>query len=115
MKTRFALAACITLYAVSLPALAHDPKEHLKEGGTAPDCAKMRDMDMSKMDMNDPVMKAMHAKCMNQANHDTKAVSHKPFAGSTHDDMKSNGHNQSMGDMPAMDMGAKSHATKPKQ
>ncbi len=44
-------------------ALAHDPKEHEKEAAAAkagPDCASM---DMSKMDMNDPVMKAMHDKC----------------------------------------------------
>lgn len=48
-------------------ALAHDPAEHAKEAAAAnaaPDCAKMKDMDMSKMDMNDPVVQAMHKKCM---------------------------------------------------
>lgn len=48
-------------------ALAHDPAEHAKEAASAnaaPDCMKMKDMDMSKMDMNDPVVQAMHKKCM---------------------------------------------------
>ena len=57
-------------YFVALPALllalsaqAHDPKEHMKEA-QAPDCAAMKDMDHSKMDMKDPVMQAMMKKCM---------------------------------------------------
>jgi hypothetical protein len=52
--------------ALPLPALAHDPKLHEKEAAEAkagPDCAKLATMDMSKMDPNDPVMMAMHAKC----------------------------------------------------
>ena len=55
-------------YFVALPALllalsaqAHDPKEHMKEA-QAPDCAAMKDMDHSKMDMKDPVMQAMMKK-----------------------------------------------------
>ena len=50
-------------------AFAHDPKEHEKEAAAAKagaDCSSMKNMDMSKMDMNDPVMKAMHDKCMKQ-------------------------------------------------
>lgn len=57
-------------YFVALPALllalsaqAHEPKEHMKEA-QAPDCAAMKDMDHSKMDMKDPVMQAMMQKCM---------------------------------------------------
>ncbi|MEC9365283.1 MAG: hypothetical protein ACPHN2_00500 [Sinimarinibacterium flocculans] len=52
---------------------AHDPKEHEKEAAAknaGPDCAQMKDMDKSKMDMNDPVMKAMHEKCMGQIGHE---------------------------------------------
>lgn len=47
-------------------AIAHDPAEHAKEAAAKnapPDCAAMKNMDHSKMDMNDPVMKAMMAKC----------------------------------------------------
>ncbi|MFZ5699657.1 MAG: hypothetical protein ACOY9J_13270 [Pseudomonadota bacterium] len=58
---------------ISLPfllapaAFAHDPAEHAQEVGAAgagPDCAAMKNMDMSTMDMNDPVVQAMHRKCM---------------------------------------------------
>lgn len=54
---------------VSTGAFAHDPKEHEKEAAQAADCAKMKDMDMSKMDPNDPVMKAMQKKCKAQMEH----------------------------------------------
>ena len=57
----------ILALSLSIPfAYAHDPKEHAKEAtakNAAPDCAAMKDMDHSKMDPNDPVMKAMMAKC----------------------------------------------------
>lgn len=57
----------ILVLSTSIPlACAHDPKEHAKEAAAAkagPDCAAMKDMDHSKMDPNDPVMKAMMAKC----------------------------------------------------
>ena len=45
---------------------AHDPAEHANVAAAknaAPDCAAMKEMDHSKMDANDPVMKAMMAKC----------------------------------------------------
>ena len=44
------------------PVFAHDPAEHTKTV-EAPDCAAMKKMDHSKMDMNDPVMQAMMKKC----------------------------------------------------
>ncbi len=47
---------------VSIPALAHDPKEHVK-AGEAPDCQALATMDHSNMSMDDPVMQAMLAKC----------------------------------------------------
>ncbi|WP_366919584.1 hypothetical protein [Hydrocarboniphaga sp.] len=65
--TRITLVTAALFIAQS--AIAHDPKEHEKEAAAAkagPDCASMKDMDMSKMDMNDPVMKAMHDKCMSK-------------------------------------------------
>ncbi|MCK9202261.1 hypothetical protein [Nevskia sp.] len=70
-STRFLSILALT---VSMPlAYAHDPKEHAKEAAAAkaaPDCAAMKDMDHSKMDPKDPVMKAMMAKCSGAMNHD---------------------------------------------
>lgn len=57
-------------YFVALPALlialsaqAYDPEENRKEA-QAPNCAAMKDMDHSKMNMKDPVMQAMMQECM---------------------------------------------------
>ncbi|MBR9910260.1 MAG: hypothetical protein GYB33_07900 [Gammaproteobacteria bacterium] len=49
-------------------AQAHDPKEHMKDA-KKPDCAAMKNMDHSKMNMNDPVMQAMMKKCMKDMQH----------------------------------------------
>ena len=57
------LAAMLTL---AQSAFAHDPAEHEKEAAAAkadPDCTAMKNRDHSKMDMNDPVMKAMMSRC----------------------------------------------------
>src|SRR3954469_8383687 len=54
---------------VTVSASAHDPKEHEKEAQQAADCAKLNDMDMSKMDPNDPITKALHKKCEAQVHH----------------------------------------------
>jgi hypothetical protein len=35
-----------------------------------PDCAAMKNMDHSKMDMSDPMMQAMMKQCMSEMNHD---------------------------------------------
>jgi len=80
-------------YFVALPALmlalsaqAHSPEEHINKG-QAPNCAAMKDMDHSKIDMNDPVMQAMMQKCMPQdeaasedghSSHDMEADAYKP-------------------------------------
>lgn len=56
----FALAAATALFTLS--AQAHDPAMHEKQAKAA-DCSQMKNMDMSKMDPNDPVIKAMHEKC----------------------------------------------------
>ena len=57
-------------WTVALPALllalsaqAHEPSKHA-DGDGKPNCAKMKEMDHSKMDKDDPVMQAMMKKCM---------------------------------------------------
>jgi hypothetical protein len=50
---------------ITFSAQAHDPKEHMKDA-EKPDCAAMKNMDHSKMDMNDPVMQAMMKQCMKE-------------------------------------------------
>jgi len=58
----------ITLFTTVTSAQAHDPKEHMKDA-EKPDCSAMKDMDHSKMDMDDPVMQAMMKKCMKDMHH----------------------------------------------
>lgn len=65
MNTRFAFFTLgLTTALIALPAAAHDPALHKDDGKAGADCSQMKNMDMSKMDPNDPVMKAMHEKCM---------------------------------------------------
>lgn len=67
MKTTTRLTLAAALFSLTQGAFAHDPAEHAKEAADAkagPNCAAM---DHSKMDMNDPVAKAMMAKCANSA------------------------------------------------
>lgn len=70
MKNYFQFALFLAFAAASLPSFAHDPKLHKQEGAAAPDCTQMKDMDMNKMDRNDPVMKAMHEKCKGHMDHE---------------------------------------------
>lgn len=72
-----ALAMLLALFAQ-----AHDPKEHVKQAH-APDCAAMKDMDHSKMDMNDPVIQAMMQKCI-KAMHKGEEGSHEAKGGEGH-------------------------------
>ena len=74
MKTQFPLTLLLAL-AFSLPAFAHDPSLHKHKDAKA-DCSKMKDMDT--MDMNDPVMKAMHEKCKDHTTHDTAGMKKTP-------------------------------------
>lgn len=46
-------------------AWAHDPKLH-KPTGEKPNCEAMKDMDHTEMETDDPVMRAMMAKCRSQ-------------------------------------------------
>lgn len=66
MKNTFSTTLAVILLTFSQGAFAHDPAEHAKEAAAAkagPKCEAMKMMDHSKMDPNDPVMKAMMAKC----------------------------------------------------
>lgn len=81
------LSALVLCLSIPL-ANAHDPSEHAKEASaakTGPDCAAMKDMDHSKMDPNDPVMKAINAKCGDVGMH--REAPNKPAATAvdTHD------------------------------
>lgn len=75
------LAALLAIATFATPALAHDPKEHEKEAAAAaakPDCAKLKTMDLSTMNPNDPVMKALTAKCAKAAAAPPHAEGHEP-------------------------------------
>lgn len=96
MTARTLLTAAVLCFVVASPAFAHDPKEHEKEAAAAkakPDCAKLKTMDMSKTDPNDPVMKALHAKCDKpkgtQADHDHE---HDPAKDEKKDPADTDGH-----------------------
>lgn len=66
----------LTVLGVAFSAYSHDPKEHMKDV-EKPNCAAMKDMDHSNMDMNDPVMQAMMKQCMKDMHHgdDSHAMS----------------------------------------
>ncbi|WP_341938009.1 hypothetical protein [Marinimicrobium sp. C2-29] len=74
------------LWLTALPALllalsvqAHEPSEPM-EGDEKPNCSKMKDMDHSEMDMDDPVMQAMMEKCkhhMDENDDGSKEPQHK--------------------------------------
>jgi hypothetical protein len=64
MKTKhFTPIIAFAALGVAFSVQAHDPKEHMKDAEN-PNCAAMKNMDHSKMDMKDPVMQAMMKPCM---------------------------------------------------
>ncbi len=67
MKTTILFAASIAAVALAQSTLAHDPKLHQQKAATVADCSKMKDMEMSKMDLKDPVVMAMHEKCKSES------------------------------------------------
>jgi len=73
MKTRFPMVCSVALTAaltaLSLTVMAHGPSLHKKPAAAAPDCSAINDMDMSKMDLTDPLMKALHDRCKDPINH----------------------------------------------
>ena len=92
MKIRFITTLSFALAAVSAPALAHDPSLHQKDGAP-PACARMKNMDLSKMEPNDPVLKAMQLQCQDS---------------STDDDEDSDSHDHAMTIAPGPGTGASS-------
>ena len=94
---RLTLAAAMLTLAQST--FAHDPAEHEKEAAAVkagPNCEAMKTMDHSKMEMNDPVMKAMMTKCA--------AAAKKPADAKPMKDMKGmQGMDHSKMPMPATD------------
>jgi len=71
MKTLATIIVFSTL-GIAFSAQAHEPKEHMKDA-EKPDCTAMKNMDHSKMDMNDPVMQAMMQQCMKDMHQDNQA------------------------------------------
>jgi hypothetical protein len=59
------IAALISLSLLSFSAAAHDPSLH-KKSDEKPNCAAMKDMDHTEMETDDPVMRAMMAKCRSE-------------------------------------------------
>ena len=75
MNNTLRLTLAAALITVAQCALAHSAAEHAKEAADAKkgaNCAAMKGMDASKMDPNDPVMKAMMAKCSATKKHAAK-------------------------------------------
>lgn len=88
MKKTLSTTFAAILLTFAQGAFAHDPAEHAKEAAAAkagPNCEAMKTMDHSKMDPNDPVMKAMMAKCAGSA----KPADHKDMKG-----MEGKGHSK---------------------
>ena len=86
MKNTFTTTLAVILLSFAQGAFAHDPAEHAKEAAAAkagPNCEAMKTMDHSKMDPNDPVMKAMMAKCAGSH----KSVEQKGMEGMDHSKM----------------------------
>lgn len=70
IKTLFLLSTILTGNA-----LAHDPSMHQPQPAEKPKCEKMKDMDHSNMNMDDPVMQAMMKKCMSKDSAEGEGVS----------------------------------------
>lgn len=84
MNQPFRITLAAALFTVAQTAFAHDPAEHAKEAAAAkagPDCAAMQGMDHAKMDMKDPVILALMAKCSGTA----KSTGKQDAAHSGHD------------------------------
>ncbi|MCZ0866797.1 hypothetical protein O0V09_16415 [Dasania sp. GY-19] len=70
MKTKtLTFAIALSTLTFTLSTQAHDPKEHMKNA-EKPNCGVMKEMDDSKMDMDDPVMQAMMKQCMKDMHDD---------------------------------------------
>lgn len=93
MSTKyFTSVITILTLGVAFSAQAHDPKEHM-EDAEKPDCTAMKNMDHSKMDMNDPVMQAMMKKCMKDMKN-MQQDNGQEISESDHDDHKEHAEDQ---------------------
>lgn len=75
MKSPLRLIFALVLYTAVEPVQAHDPAEHAREAAAAtagPDCAAGNGLDQSKMDPDDPIMKAIRIQCGSAMEHDGK-------------------------------------------
>ena len=86
MKNLLSIALSLTLAVLSCPTLAHDASMHEPGDAAEPDCSSLKTMDASKMDANEPLMEALHARCKNTMPGDSMQ-------------------GQDMKDMPSMNMG----------
>lgn len=91
----FAHGALLATAFYALPSLAHDPKEHEAQSHK-PDCSAVKNMDASKMDMNDPVMMALRKKCMKGMAHADQGAHDKPAAkgGANKNSVHEDAHNE---------------------
>ena len=87
MKNHLSIALSLALAVLSCPTLAHDASTHEPKDAAAPDCSSLKTMDASKVDMSDPLMKALYDQCKNNLPQDAM-------------------HGHDMKDMPGMDRGA---------
>ena len=92
MKTLATIIVFSTL-GIAFSAQAHEPKEHMKDA-EKPDCTAMKNMDHSKMDMNDPVMQAMMKQCMKDMHHgdDSHTMGHDDASDDVHQDEQHSEH-----------------------
>ena len=74
-KPQIKTALIVTGMLVIGSAYAHDPSEHTSNS-EKPKCGAMKNMDRSKMDMDDPVMQAMMKKCNAAHNNDWQGEQH---------------------------------------
>ncbi|WP_018416559.1 hypothetical protein [Teredinibacter turnerae] len=70
MNIHQAIGLSIAALMLAGAAQAHDPSEHQGKA-ESPDCEKMKGMDHSKMDMDDPVMQAMMKQCAEAMHQDS--------------------------------------------
>ncbi|MGL6162200.1 hypothetical protein [Microbulbifer sp.] len=69
-------AITLTTLTFAISAQAHDPSQH-KDKAEKPQCAALKDMDMEKMDKQDPVTQALIKKCMKQLHPEEKPETEK--------------------------------------
>lgn len=88
---RTRLIVLTTSLLLSMFVTAHDPGEHAKES-EAPQCEALASMDQGEIDMNDPVMQALYAKCKQETADDHHDDGHaEDFPGSKDKPAEKNG------------------------